>query len=146
MWCEFYRATLGGHSGGLLSYVSPNQSVRRESGASRNAEGANSARKRSGTRTADGGTARFRGASGERWIGSPPTEGERRLQRLISQVTGQKGGRRRGTTATRACRLFLLGGSVGKTHPAVQAAPGAGRPHRRLRRLGHAGAVQLADR
>src|SRR5882762_10966430 len=39
---------------------------------------------------------------------SPPTEGERRLQRLISQVTGQKGGRRRGTTATRACRLFLF--------------------------------------
>ena len=61
-------ATLGRHSRGLLSCRSPNQSVRRESGASRNAEGANSARKRSGTRTADGGTARFRGASGERWI------------------------------------------------------------------------------
>src|ERR1700694_1278529 len=48
---------------------------------------------------------------------SPPTEGERRLQRLISQVTGQKGGRRRGTTATRACRLFLFGGSVGRRTP-----------------------------
>src|SRR5256885_13148145 len=34
----------------------------------------------------------------------------------------------------------------GKTDPAFRAAPGAGRAHRRLRRLGHAGAVQLADR
>src|SRR6267378_4615170 len=55
-------------------------------------------------------TAHFRGASGERWIRSPPTEGERRLQRLISQVTGQKGGRRHGTRALRLPPL-LFGGS-----------------------------------
>src|SRR3977135_84097 len=49
---------------------------------------------------------------------SPPTEGERRLQRLISQATGQKGGRRRGPMAPRACRLFLFArGSVGRHTP-----------------------------
>src|SRR5438874_8831995 len=73
-------ATLGRHSRGLLSYVSPNRSVRRESGASRNAEGANSARKRSGTGTADGGRCNLRGLleSGGAAL-FPPTEGERRL-------------------------------------------------------------------
>src|SRR6185312_2589970 len=62
-----------------------NRSVRRESGHRRNAEGASSARKRSGTRTAD------RRGSGEWWTPRrPPTEGERRRRRPISQVTGQR--------------------------------------------------------
>src|SRR5437016_8916309 len=71
---------LGRHSRRLLSYVRPNRSVRRESGASRNAEGANSARKRSGTGTADGGRCNLRGLleSGGAAL-FPPTEGERRL-------------------------------------------------------------------
>src|SRR2546421_10549156 len=111
-------ATLGRHSRGVLSYASPNQSVRRESGASRNAEGANSARKRSGTRTADGGPARFRGASGERWIRIVSTHrrGAALTERLISQVTGQKGGRRLGTKAWRL-PPFLFGGPVGRQTP-----------------------------
>src|SRR5438105_5941823 len=67
----------------------------------------NSARKRSGTRTADGGALElprgFWRAVGPR--SGPPTEGERRQPRLISQVTGQKGGRR---GATRPGRLPLF--------------------------------------
>src|SRR5438105_9000831 len=101
-------ARLGRHSRRLLSYVRPNRSVRRESGASRNAEGANSARKRSGTGTADGGRCNLRGASGERWsrIASTHRRGAALTERLISQVTGQKGGRRLRRRC--ACRLFCL--------------------------------------
>src|SRR5437879_9938363 len=67
----------------------------------------NSARKRSGTRTADGGAVDlppgFWRAVGP--LSGPPTEWERRQPRLISQVTGQKGGRR---GATRPGRLPLF--------------------------------------
>ena len=94
----------------------------------------------------------LRGASGERWTHPASTHrrGAARLTRLISQVTGQKGGRRasRYKRLPRCfCRDCLSGVEArGKTDPAIPAAPGARRPHRRLRRLGHAGAVQLADR
>src|SRR5881227_3723299 len=116
-------ATLGRHSRGLLSYVSPNRSVRRESGASRNAEGANSARKRSGTGTADGGRRRVAEAL-----------------RLPPFLFGWR------SPAALSAAMRLQERFCGKTDPAFRDAPGAGRAHRRLRRLGHAGAVQLADR
>src|SRR5437870_174880 len=71
----------------------------------------NSARKRSGTRTADGGALElprgFWRAVGPR--SGPPTEGERRQPRLISQVTGQKGGRR-GATGPGRLPLFVVFG------------------------------------
>jgi aminomethyltransferase len=75
----------------------------------RDAEGAISARKRSGPRTADGGC-KPRGfwRVADPLYGSP-TEGERRARprdaRLISQVTGQKGGRH--LVKGCACRLTL---------------------------------------
>src|SRR3977135_371477 len=74
----------------------------------------------------------------------PPPKGSGARGRLISQVTGQKGGRRLSRGVAPAA--FFVWRFCGKTDPAFQAAPGAGRAHRGLRRLGHAGAVQLADR
>ena len=92
---------------------------------SRNAEGANSARKRSGTRTADGGG----GLNAPRGFwravdlkADPPTEGERRRRgRLISQVTGQKGGRRLACGGALP-RFFgrWTGASVGQTDTVVR--------------------------
>jgi hypothetical protein len=79
----------------------PNWSVRRMSGCqlSRNAEGANP------VQTAEGDSAGF-------WrvvdCADPPTEGERRGERLISQVTGQKGGRPR-VTAGASLPPFFVG-------------------------------------
>src|ERR1700730_11104456 len=89
--------------------------------------------------------------SGGRISTRPPTEGERRLRRLISQVTGQKGGRRLAPEASDAPAAVFFPRphkrrAWGTTNPLVQAAPGTGCAHRRFRRLGHAGAVQLADR
>src|SRR5205807_8032540 len=49
-----------------------------------------------------------------------------------------------GASAALCC--FWPEASCGTTDRVIQAAPGARRPHGRLRRLGHAGAVQLADR
>src|SRR4029077_19352670 len=48
---------------------------------------------------------------------SPPTEGERRQARLISQVTGQKGGRRRATRPGRLPLFVVLETICGKTDP-----------------------------
>jgi hypothetical protein len=67
-----------------------NRSVRRESGSAGTPKAQVSARKRSGTRTADLGR-----CPRELWRevdSRPPTEGVRRFKRLISQVTGQRGG------------------------------------------------------
>src|SRR6185437_8579839 len=114
-----------------------NRSVRRESGHRRNAEGASSARKRSGTRTAD------RGGSGEWWTPwRPPTEGERRHRRPISQVTGQRAA---GASYARAVH-YGFRSACDTTYPAVRPAPEAGRQDGGLWRLGHAAAVRLADR
>src|SRR5437879_1051406 len=71
----------------------------------------NSARKRSGTRTADGGALElprgFWRAVGPR--SGPPTEGERRQPRLISQVT-VKNVSRRGATRPGRLPLFVVFG------------------------------------
>src|SRR3569833_1361323 len=80
---------------------------------SRNAEGARSARKRSGTK--NGRLRKNRDfsvwalESGGR--SRPPTEGERRLfnERRVSQVTGQRGGG--STLPVVFCRPFLLADS-----------------------------------
>src|SRR6266513_1822750 len=92
-------------------------------------------------------TCNLRGASGERWIRKvvhpPKGSGAYRAPDLSGHRTeGWQAPWREGV----APAAFFVWRICGKTDPAFQAAPGAGRPHRRLRRLGHAGAVQLADR
>src|SRR5438105_7314067 len=110
----------------------------------------NSARKRSGTRTADGGALElprgFWRAVGPR--SGPPTEGERRQPRLNLSGHRTEGRQARCHTAGASAALccFWPEASCGTTDRVIQAAPGARRPYGRLRRLGHAGAVQLADR
>src|SRR6185437_10315061 len=108
----------------------------------------NSARKRSGTRTADGGTPRRpRGFWRAVEHVASPTEGERRTERL--NLSGHKDRRAAGNLApgaTAPCRSFSFGEACGTTDAALQAAPGTRRAHGGLRRLGHAGPVQLADR
>ncbi len=79
-------------------------------------------------------------SGGRRW--RPPTEGERRRRRPISQVTGQRAAR-----ASYACRHSIgFRSTCDTTNPAIRPAPEARRQDRRLRRLGHAAAVRLADR
>src|SRR5205085_10207488 len=100
-------AALGRHRRGLVSWQGPNRSVRRESGASRNAEGAIPPGNAQAHERQTAERSSFRGASGERWARARvhPPKGSGANRALISQVTGQKGGRR---GATRPGRLPLF--------------------------------------
>src|SRR5215472_19112035 len=98
---------LGGHGRGLVSCYAPNQvcseRIRRPCSGSPKAQfppGNAQAKERQTVGRQRGVPQGLLESGGSVW--SPPTEGERRVTRLISQVTGQKGGGRpawRGTAA-----------------------------------------------
>ena len=129
-----------------------------------------SARKRSGKRTAGSEGGLWRVMALLIGSGHPPKGcgARRQIASPISQVQGQRGGGKSGdipidpTSRMPRCisgfrhvpspAAFFIGAAgcrgevLGQTHTFIRPARRARRPHGRLRRLGHAGQLRLADR